>query len=248
MVAMSRVAIVTGGSRGFGRAAAAALVADGWRVVVDGRDARALEEAAGATGAVAVPGDVADFGHRAALVDRAARLGGVDLLVNSAGTLGPSPLPRLSGLALDAFEEILDVNVVAQLGLVQLALPMLRAAGGAVVNVTSDAGVEAYEGWGGYGASKAALEQLSRVLAAEEPDLRVWWVDPGDMRTEMHQAAFPGEDISDRPEPESVAPALVELVRARPPSGRVSLASWAEERAGTARDTETAGTRGGGGQ
>jgi len=141
MDGMGKVAIVTGGSRGFGRAAAAALVADGWRVVVDGRDARSLEKAAAATGAVAVPGDVADAGHRAALLERAAHLGGIDLLVNSAGTLGPSPLPQVSDLALDALREILDVNVVAQLGLVQLALPMLRTAGGAVVNVTSDPGV-----------------------------------------------------------------------------------------------------------
>ena len=224
---MSNVAIVTGGSRGFGRAVAAALVLDGWKVVIDGRDVSALEAAASAIGAVAVDGNLADPDHRTRLVDRAAQLGGLDLVVNSAGTLGPSPLPQLADLPLEGLRELLEVNVVAQLGLAQLALPLLRVRGGAVVNVTSDAGVEAYEGWGGYGASKAALEQLSRVLALEEPTVRVWWVDPGDMRTQMHQDAFPGEDISDRPDPVEVAPALVRLVHARPASGRVSLATWA---------------------
>lgn len=221
---MANTAIVTGGSYGFGRAIAGGLVERGWTVVVDGRDAQALTEAALVTGAIAVPGDVTVAAHRQELV-RAAVLagGGIDLLVNNAGTLGASPLPRLAEHALSDLRDVLETNVVAPLALIQEALPQLRARGGAVVNVTSDAAVEGYEGWGGYGASKAALEQLSRVLAAEEPGLRVWWVDPGDMRTRMHQAAFPGEDISDRPEPGTVVPALMDLLEKSPPSGRVSL-------------------------
>src|SRR5579862_534577 len=220
---MAQIAIVTGGSQGFGRAVSVALVREGWTVLVDGRDAAALEAAVAATGALAVPGDLNDAAHRAELVARAADLGGLDLLVNSAGTLGPSPLPKLGAYPLAGLREVLETNVVAQLGLVQAALPLLREAAGAVVNITSDAAVEAYEGWGGYGASKAALEQMSRVLAAEEPAVRVWWADPGDMRTRMHQDAFPGEDIGDRPGPDEVAPALVELVATRPPSGRIAL-------------------------
>src|SRR5579862_4297156 len=217
---MAQIAIVTGGSQGFGRAVSVALVREGWTVLVDGRDAAALEAAVAATGALAVPGDLNDAAHRAELVARAADLGGLDLLVNSAGTLGPSPLPKLGAYPLAGLREVLETNVVAQLGLVQAALPLLREAGGAVVNVTSDAAVEGYEGWGGYGASKAALEQMSRVLAAEEPAVRVWWADPGDMRTRMHQDAFPGEDISDRPPPETSVPGLLALVLGDFPSGR----------------------------
>jgi NAD(P)-dependent dehydrogenase (short-subunit alcohol dehydrogenase family) len=226
---MTNVAIVTGGSQGFGLALSAALAREGWAVVVDGRDAGALLGAAESAGAVPLPGDVADPAHREALVARASELGGLDLLVNNAGTLGPSPLPRLADYPLEPLREVFEVNVAAPLGLVQLALPLLRERGGAVVNLTSDAAVEGYEGWGGYGASKAALEQLSRVLAAEEGAIRVWWVDPGDMRTRMHQDAFPGEDISDRPGPETVAPALVALVRSRPPSGRVALRTFRQD-------------------
>ena len=221
-----RTAIVTGGSRGFGRAVVADLAAQGWVVVTDGRDRAALERVAAEVGAVAVPGDVGDATHRRALVDTAlARTGRLDAVVNNAGDLGPSPLPPLSRLPLEGLSALLQVNVVAALGLVQEALPHLRAAGGAVVNITSDAAVEAYPGWGGYGASKAALEQLSAVLAAEEGDrIRVWWLDPGDMRTDMHQAAFPGEDISDRPDPVTVAPAVARLLTGRPPSGRLRAA------------------------
>ena len=153
-----------------------------------------------------MPGDVTDPAHRLALIAAADRLGGLDLLVNNAGILGPSPQPPLAEYPLDALRDVYEVNVVAPLALTQLALPALRARGGAVVNVTSDAAVEAYAGWGGYGSAKAALEQASRVLAAEEPDLRVWWVDPGDLRTRMHQEAFPGEDISDRPLPARSCP------------------------------------------
>lgn len=212
-----RTAVVTGGSLGFGRAVAVALVADGWHVVIDGRDREAVEEVAAAIGAVAVPGDVTDPAHRSRLLD----LPGLDLLVNNASTLGPSPLPPLGSYSLDALREVLETNVVAPLALVQLALPLLARSGGAVINVTSDAAVEAYEGWGGYGCSKAALEQLGAVLGVENPAVRVWCLDPGDMRTRMHQEAFPGEDISDRPDPRTVAPAVIRLLRLRPPSGRL---------------------------
>jgi NAD(P)-dependent dehydrogenase (short-subunit alcohol dehydrogenase family) len=223
------VAIVTGASRGLGRALAAGLVAAGWRVVVDARDAAALERAAETLGAaaVAVPGDVGDARHRAELVAAARRLGGPDLVVNNAGILGPSPQPPLAGYPLDVLRRVYEVNVFAPLGLAQAALPDLRERGGALVNVTSDAAVEAYEGWGGYGSAKAAVEQASRVLAAEEPSVRVWWVDPGDLRTDMHQEAFPGEDIGDRPEPAAVVPAFLELLGRRPPSGRIRLADLA---------------------
>jgi NAD(P)-dependent dehydrogenase (short-subunit alcohol dehydrogenase family) len=208
---------VTGGSLGFGRAVAAALVDDGWEVVIDGRDRDAVETAALAIGAVALPGDVTDASHRARLLDRPR----LDLLVNNASALGPSPLPPFARLSLDALREVLETNVVAPLALAQLGLPLLAQESGAIVNVTSDAAVEAYEGWGGYGCSKAAFDQVSAVLGVENPAVRVWAFDPGDMRTRMHQEAFPGEDIGDRPDPASVAPALVRLVRDRPPSGRV---------------------------
>lgn len=222
---MTTTAIITGGSRGLGRALAEDLVGDGWLVIIDGRDASALAEAAAATGARGVPGDVTDPAHRRDLVEAArSTTGRLDLLVNNASTLGASPLPRLRDLGLEVLRHVHDVNVAAPLALVQEALGLLDATGGAVLNVTSDAAVEAYAGWGGYGSSKAALEQLSNVLAVEEPHLRVWWVDPGDMRTRMHQDAFPGEDISDRPDPCTVVPALRALLRRRPASGRVRAA------------------------
>jgi len=218
-----RTAIITGGSRGFGRALAGALVGEGWSVVVDGRDATALTAAQRELGPSlhAVPGNVTDPSHRAAVVEAAHRLGGLDLLVNNASAIGPSPLPRLAEVPLEAMGELHEVNVVAPLALIQLALPQLRSRRGAILNVTSDAAVEAYEGWGAYGTTKAALEQLSNVLRVEEPSIRVWWFDPGDMRTEMHQAAYPGEDISDRPLPASVTPAVLWVLDARPPSGRL---------------------------
>jgi NAD(P)-dependent dehydrogenase (short-subunit alcohol dehydrogenase family) len=221
-----RTALITGGSRGLGLALAHHLAADGWNLVVDGRESDALErarrqvDAAGPGTVIALPGDIADPVHVAALVNAAAGQGGFELLVNNAGTLGPSPLPHVAWLRTGDLERILRTNVVAPLRLIQAALPHLRAAQGAIVNVSSDAAVEGYEGWGGYGASKAALEQLSRVLAAEETDVRVLWVDPGDMRTQMHQDAYPGEDISDRPTPESRVPGLARLVDERWPSGR----------------------------
>jgi NAD(P)-dependent dehydrogenase (short-subunit alcohol dehydrogenase family) len=223
-------AIITGGSRGLGRALARGLVEQGWTVVLDGRDAPALEAAVAVlgAGAMAIPGDVTDPEHRRALAAAARATGRVDVLINNAGGLGPSPLPRLRELDVTRLAELHEVNVVAPLALAQLALPDLVATGGAVINVTSDAAVEAYEGWGAYGATKAALDQVSRVLAVEEPEVRVWSFDPGDLRTDMHQAAFPGEDISDRPSPESVVPALLALLASRPPSGRVRAADLLE--------------------
>ena len=222
-------AIVTGASRGLGLALTQTLTAAGWNVVADGRNADDLRTAtAGLTGVTAVPGDVTDAEHRAGLIAAAERLGGLDLLVNNAGALGPSPLPAVADLPLDALRQVFETNTVAPLALTQLALPLLRDSHGAVVDVTSDAAVEAYAGWGGYGSTKAALELLSRVLGEEQPDVSVWQVDPGDMRTRMHQDAFPGEDISDRPLPEAVAPGILGLLAARPKSGRQRLSDWVQ--------------------
>jgi NAD(P)-dependent dehydrogenase (short-subunit alcohol dehydrogenase family) len=222
------VALLTGASKGFGRAVAAGLARRGWTLIVDARDPGALAEAAATLdgdGHTALPGDVTDPAHRAALAAAVERAGRLDLLVHNASDLGPSPLPHLADLPVDAFRRVLEVNAVAPLALTQLLLPALAASDGTLVTVSSDAAVEAYEGWGGYGASKAALDQLTAVLAAELPALRVYARDPGDMRTDMHQAAFPGEDISDRAEPETVVPALLRLVDERPPSGRYTAAS-----------------------
>jgi NAD(P)-dependent dehydrogenase (short-subunit alcohol dehydrogenase family) len=223
------VAIITGASKGLGRALATELANDGWDLVVDARHADELAVAAaelrtaGVT-VVDVAGDVADAAHREDLVGAARELGSVDLLVNNASTLGPTPMPALATYPLAALEDVYRVNVIAPIALVQLALPLLRASHGTIVAITSDAAVEGYEGWGGYGSSKAALEQAHHVLAAELPDLRVYWFDPGDMRTDMHQEAFPGEDISDRPAPQTVVPALRALLRDAPPSGRYRAA------------------------
>ena len=216
------VAVVTGASRGLGRALADALVDRGWRVVVDGRDPARLREAVAGWGdrATSVPGDVADSAHRGELAAAAAAAGGASLLVNNASELGPSPLPRLADHPLDALAQVLAVDVLAPVGLFQLLLPQLLRNGGRVLNLSSDAAVQPYAGWGGYGAAKAALDHASAVLAVEHPELRVFAVDPGDLRTEMHQRAFPGEDISDRPLPESVVPALLHLVHGDLPSGR----------------------------
>ncbi|MCW2692335.1 MAG: Short-chain dehydrogenase/reductase [Mycobacterium sp.] len=222
-------ALVTGASRGLGRVLAAALAARGWHLVLDGRDPDRLAAAAaaltGAASVTALAGDVADRVHRAALAHAVDAVGGrLDLLVNNASELGPSPLPPLERYPLDAFERVLRVNAVAPLALLQAVLPALQWAGGRVIDVSSDAAVAAYPGWGGYGAAKAALDQLSAVLAVELPELRVYAVDPGDMRTAMHQAAFPGEDIGDRPEPGTVVPALLRLVEGDLPSGRYRAA------------------------
>jgi NAD(P)-dependent dehydrogenase (short-subunit alcohol dehydrogenase family) len=226
-------AIVTGASRGLGRALAHALAQRGWRLVIDARGADELEAArAGLADAgadvTAVAGDIADLWHRGTLVEAAG--GRIDLLVNNAGALGASPLPALADYPLDVLEHVLRVNAIAPLGLIQAALPRMPA-GARIVNVTSDAAVEGYAGWGGYGASKAALEQLSSVLAEERPDLRVYAVDPGDMNTRMHQAAFVGEDISDRPPPEDSVPGLLVLAEGAVPSGRYRAAELAPARA-----------------
>lgn len=220
----SPVALITGSSRGLGRALAEGLAGSGYTLIVDARGAGALSAAVAAlpagTQVKAVAGDVTDPAHREALRHAAAEAGGLDLLVNNAGTLGTSPLPPLAGYPLADLRAAFEANVIAPLALIQLMLPWLRERGGAILNITSDAAVEAYAGWGGYGAAKAALEQVSNVLAAEENTVRTWWVDPGDLRTAMHQRAFPGEDISDRPLPSTVVPAFLRLVRERLPSGR----------------------------
>ena len=225
----NKVALVTGASRGLGRALAAGLAREGYDLIIDARDAAALEAAADqirATGGTVtvIPGDVTDPAHRVALQRAAEQAGRLDVLVNNAGTLGASPLPALADYPADELRAAFEVNVIAPIALTQLVLPLLRIHGGAVLNITSDAAVEAYAGWGGYGAVKAALEQASNVLAAEELAIRVWWADPGDLRTDMHQQAFPGEDISDRPLPESVVPAFVRLITERLPSGRYRAA------------------------
>jgi NAD(P)-dependent dehydrogenase (short-subunit alcohol dehydrogenase family) len=221
------VAVITGASRGLGAALAHTLDARGWDLVVDARDADALAAAVGSSTAHAVPGDVTDPTHRQALADAAARLGGTSLLVNNASTLGASPMPRLADLAHDVLDDVLLTNVVAPHALTRALLPQLVARRGTVLNITSDASVEPYEGWGAYGTSKAALDHLTRILAAEQPDLRVYAVDPGDMRTTMHQDAFPGEDISDRPEPATVVPHLLALLDGHLPSGRYRAADVA---------------------
>ncbi len=225
-------ALITGASRGLGRALATGLAAAGYALVIDARDPRALHRAADAiragarlagqaqTDVTALPGDITDPAHRAVL----SAAGEIDLLVNNAGTLGAAPLPALADYPVEQLRAAFEANVIAPIALTQLFLPALRERGGAILNVTSDAAVEPYAGWGGYGAAKAAIEQASNVLAAEEPSVRVWWIDPGDLRTDLHQAAFPGEDISDRPLPESVVPALVRLVTERLPSGRYRAA------------------------
>lgn len=217
------VAVVTGASQGLGLALAEALAREGWALVIDARRAsrldRAVEHLRAATRVIGVAGDVTDPRHRADLARAAASLGPVRLVVNNASTLGASPLPSLREIDADALRRVFDVNVVAPLALLQ-ALDHTLAAGATVVNITSDAATEPYVGWGGYGASKAALEHASRVLARERPDLRVLIVDPGDMRTEMHQDAFPGDDISDRPEPAASVPGLLALIGGVQPSGR----------------------------
>lgn len=220
---MQPVALITGASRGLGMALARALADDGWTLIIDARGADTLEEAraelARRTSVIALPGDVTDPAHRAMLADAARRAGGLDLLVNNASILGPSPQPALLDYPLDMLERVYRTNVIAPLALIQAVRPALRP-GARIINITSDAAVEPYEGWGGYGSSKAALEQLSHILAAENPALRVYWVDPGDMRTRMHQEAFPGEDISDRPLPETSVPGLLALIAGGRPSGR----------------------------
>lgn len=229
---MTPVAIITGASRGLGRATAQALAHRGWDLVIDARGSDALravaEDLASTTTVEALTGDVTDAAHRAALVSAAAALGGPHLLMNNASMLGPSPQPFLADYPVDVFRRVHDVNVMAPLALIAETLPFLRERDGWVINVTSDAAVEDYPGWGGYGSSKAALDHLSRILASEEPSITVLSYDPGDMNTAMHQEAFPGQDISDRPPPEDSVPALLALIDEHRPSGRYRASDVAE--------------------
>lgn len=226
-----RVALITGASMGLGRAVAAELSRRGWRVVADARDgarlARAVRSMPRPVAVTAIPGDVTDPAHRQALTDAVAAAGSLDLIVNNASVLGPSPQPPLSEYPIEELERVYAVNAVAPLALLQLTLPWLERTAGRAINVSSDAAVEAYEGWGGYGSAKAALDQLTAVLAAEHPHLRVYAFDPGDMATELHRQAVPGEDISDLPAPEEVVPALLRLVTGELPSGRYRAADLA---------------------
>jgi len=219
-------ALITGASRGLGRVLALELARRGWRLVLDARTPAVLDAVRAELAAImdvahiaALPGDVNDPIHRAALVQAAAAFGGLDALINNAGTLGLTPRPNLLDYPLTALAEVYQINVVAPLGLIQDAHVALKT-NARILNITSDAAAEPYAGWGGYGSSKAALEQLTAILAAENPNWRVYSVDPGDMRTQMHQDAFPGEDISDRPLPEESVPGLVRLLTEDLPGGR----------------------------
>ncbi len=228
----TRTALITGASRGLGLALARQLAAQGWQLIINARGAKALEAVREAlaeqTQVIAIPGDVTDPAHRRALAEAARELGGLDALVNNASILGPSPQPPLLDYPIEVLELVYLNNVIAPLAVVQAMRHSLKP-GACIINITSDAGVEAYEGWGGYGSSKAALEQLSNILAAENPAWRVYWVDPGDMRTQMHQEAYPGEDISDRPLPEVSVPGLIELLTGTRPSGRYAARALSEE-------------------
>lgn len=217
----TKTALITGASRGLGLALARSLAADGWRLILTARGVDALKPVADELGALAIAGDVADPGHRDRLARAVHDRGGLDLLVNNASGLGAVPLPPLAGYPIDTLEDLFRSNVLAPLALIQLTLRGLRERRGAIVNISSDAAVEAYEGWGGYGATKAALERLSGVLAAEEPDVLVWWVDPGEMNTAMLTAAVGAEEASAASDPEAVVPTLRRLIAERPASGRV---------------------------
>jgi NAD(P)-dependent dehydrogenase (short-subunit alcohol dehydrogenase family) len=237
MYATERTALITGASRGLGLALARGLALRGWNLILTAGDAGRLaavrDELARETHVAAIAGDVTDATHRAALAVLARGHGGLDAIVNNAGALGPSPLPPLLEYPLDALQSVLEANVIAPLGVVQAVRDTLKP-GARVLSITSDAAVNPYPGWGGYGASKAALEQLTAVFAVENPTLRVYWVDPGDLRTDMHQAAFPGQDISDRPLPEARVPALITLLEGDLPSGRYTAASLGDVIAATA--------------
>jgi NAD(P)-dependent dehydrogenase (short-subunit alcohol dehydrogenase family) len=216
-------ALITGASRGLGRALAHQLAQNGWGLVIDARGKKDLEqvrdELSPQTKVIAIPGDVTAESHRKKLLKAAQELSGLDLLVNNASLLGPSPQPALLDYPLEVLEDVYRANVFAPLAMIQTLRSTLKP-DACVINVTSDAGVEAYGGWGGYGSSKAALEHLSHILAEENPGWRVYWVDPGDMRTQMQQEAFPDEDISDRPLPEESVPGLLALIEGQLPSGR----------------------------
>ena len=221
------VALITGGSAGLGRALAHALATEGWRVIVDGRDPDRLAAAVDHPQVLAIPGDVTNEWHRGALLAAVEREGRLDLLVHNASTLGPTPLPPLRSATVSDLDDVWRTNVGAPLALTVDLIPTLVASRGTLLSVSSDAGVEHYEGWGLYGASKAALDHLTLTFGVENPDITAYAVDPGDMRTQMHQDAFPGEDISDRPLPETVVPHLLALLATRPPSGRYRAADIA---------------------
>ncbi len=231
--ATNRTALITGASRGLGLALARELARRNWTLIIDARGADALEAAradlAKLTEVIAIPGDVTGAAHRQTLAEAVQSAGGLDALVNNASMLGPSPQPNLLDYPLDVLERVYHTNVIAPLALMQAVRYDLNP-GACIINITSDAGVEAYPGWGGYGSSKAALEQLSNVLAVEVPSLRIYWVDPGDMRTQMQQEAFPGEDISDRPLPEVSVPGLIELLTGKRASGRYAARALAEDK------------------
>ncbi|WP_330249555.1 SDR family oxidoreductase [Nocardia sp. NBC_00565] len=223
-------ALITGASAGFGLALTRSLVGRGWRVIGTARRADRLDRVRTELGDAlrTLPGDITDPRHRAELAEIASGIGHLDLVVNNASRLGPSPMPRLANYPLDELELVYRTNVIAPLAVLQFALPLLGV-DGVAVNISSDAGAEPYPDWGGYGSSKAALDQLTAILAAEHPETSIYAFDPGDMRTEMHQAAFPGDDISDRPEPETVVPALLRLIEERPKNGRYTAADFATE-------------------
>jgi NAD(P)-dependent dehydrogenase (short-subunit alcohol dehydrogenase family) len=220
---MTKTALITGASRGLGLALARSLAEKHWNLVIDARGTEALEHAkrqlSKQTEVTALSGDVSEEAHLQKLIEATRALGGLDVLVNNASILGPSPQPTLANYPLGVLGQVYKVNVFAPLRLIQLALPILKP-NATIINISSDAGVEGYSGWGGYGSSKAALEQVSRVLSAEHPEYKIYWVDPGDMNTEMHQEAFPDEDISDRPLPETSVPGLLNLIEGDLPSGR----------------------------
>lgn len=228
MMAQTHTALITGASRGLGLALARQLAQKGWKLIIDARNADALmaaqSELAHFTEVAAITGDVTDAAHRQTLLKTVQSMGGLDALVNNASLLGPSPQPVLLEYPLAVLEQVYRTNVIAPLALLQALQHQLKP-GACIINITSDAGVEGYAGWGGYGSSKAALEQLSHILAAENESWRVYWVDPGDMRTQMHQEAFPGEDISDRPLPEVSVPGLLALIEGNHPSGRYAARS-----------------------
>jgi NAD(P)-dependent dehydrogenase (short-subunit alcohol dehydrogenase family) len=239
MQATEKTALLTGASRGLGRALARGLAARGWNLILTARNAEQLaavrDELAQRVHVAAIPGDVTDPAHRAAMAVLARGHGGLDAIINNAGALGPTPLPPVFDYPLDQLRAVVEANVIAPLGILQSVREALKP-GARVLSITSDAATTPYPGWGGYAASKAALEQLTAVFAVENPSLKVYWVDPGDLRTDMHQAAFPGEDISDRPLPEVRVPALIDLLDGDLPSGRYTAAALGSV------DTEVAGT------